>query len=92
MKIDVNRGVIEMNIAEKLIEALKDAKKSGFIKNTSQIFDYIFLHGFLDKTKSEGYKQNIYRYVFSDYSQLTVATNGFIEIFEPVNRVRLFED
>jgi hypothetical protein len=81
-----------MNAAEKLIEALKAAKKSGFIKNVPQIFDYIFLHGFLDKTKSEGYKIDIYKYVFSDYSQITVSTNGFIEIFEPVSLARLFEE
>ena len=81
-----------MNIADKLIQALKEAKKSGFIKSTPQVFDYIFLHGFLDKTKSEGYKIDIYRYVFSDYSQITVATNGFIEIFQPINCTRLFED
>lgn len=81
-----------MNIAEKMIDALKEAKKSGFIKNTSQIFDYIFLHGFLDKIKSEGYKVEMYRYIFSDYSQLTVSTNGFIGLFEPGNEVRLFNE
>ena len=77
------------NKAELLIDALRSAVKTGFIQKSSQIFDFIYLHGFIHK---EEFSKNNYRYSFSDYSQLSVSSDGWVEIFQPVNRSRLFNE